>query len=383
MGVIRDTVFGKLKYENLEVATGTMAYKYKPIPREQAIKSLSKPAVNLKIIPDVDFKPKIAQLVKYQLHVADFKFAYEGPAQLNLTQHINAPTGVLPVRKVLSGKHLLADIVLPYGNVLHDYLDDDMKQPKDDPLALSRSDIVDKKSAMPILAPSYMLGPSHLDDREYFIIKYESTPEAIRKIIPDLFYPHEDNVVYVQWVKTNGTGLGDYDKFDVLVPVRDETGNVFHFAVMSFLDSSSPITAGREIFGQPQKYGHPTFEVQRDTVIGELKYCDIRVATGTMKYKNRKMSKIDAENYLSIPHINLKVIPDVNGNVQIAQLVELKYESVNVTAAHESPASLEVYAHANAPVSDLPVVRVLGGFSMNSSMTLPAGKVHHDYLKTL
>jgi acetoacetate decarboxylase len=123
--------------------------------------------------------------------------------------------------------------------------------------------------------------------------------------------------------------------------------------------------------------------VHRDTVIGELKYCNIHVATGTMRYKNRKMSKEDAEAYLSVPHMNLKVIPDVNGNVHIAQLVEIKHQQVNVTSAHESPAKLEVFAHANAPVADLPVVQVIGGFSLNSSMVLPEGIVYHDYLKTL
>jgi acetoacetate decarboxylase len=382
LAVLRDTVYGKLDYMGTEVANGTMAYKYKAIPRQEAIKSLSKPAVNLKLIPDVDFKLKIAQLVKYQLIVENFKFAYEGPARLNLAQHINAPTGALPVRRVISGKHFLADIILPYGNVIHDYLDDDMPQPEDDPLALSRSQILGSGHAMPFLAPSYMLEPSMLNDREYFIIKYQTDIEAIQALIPDMFYPASDEgIVYVQWVKTNGTGLGDYDKFDVLVPVRDQHGTLYNFAVMSFLDSSSPITAGREQLGQPQKYGHPNFKVERDTVTGELKYCNIKVATGTMRYKNRKMPKDVAEAYLTIPHMNLKIIPDVNGNVQIAQLVEVKYENVNVTSAFESPANLELYAHANAPVADLPVRHVIGGFSMRTSMVLPQGKVYHDYLK--
>ena len=56
MGVLRDTIYGKLKYMSQEVAVGTMAYKYQKIPKEQAIKSLVKTSVNLKVIPDVDFK---------------------------------------------------------------------------------------------------------------------------------------------------------------------------------------------------------------------------------------------------------------------------------------------------------------------------------------
>lgn len=54
-GVVRDTIVGTLTYNNAPVAVGTMAYKYKKIAEEDAIKSLTKTSVNLKIIPDVDF----------------------------------------------------------------------------------------------------------------------------------------------------------------------------------------------------------------------------------------------------------------------------------------------------------------------------------------
>jgi hypothetical protein len=43
------------------------AYKYEEIPEAEVFKSLSNPSVNLKVIPDVDYKPKLAQLVTYNL----------------------------------------------------------------------------------------------------------------------------------------------------------------------------------------------------------------------------------------------------------------------------------------------------------------------------
>jgi acetoacetate decarboxylase len=36
--------------------------------------------------------------------------------------HVNAPVADLPVRRVLNGTHFIADLTLPYGRVLHDYL---------------------------------------------------------------------------------------------------------------------------------------------------------------------------------------------------------------------------------------------------------------------
>lgn len=178
------------------------------------------------------------------------KFAYEGPARLQLTPHINAPAASLPVRKVLYGKHILADITLPYGDVMHNYLSNDVEQPKDDPAYLTRNEILNSKHSMPYLAPSYSLHPSHLQNREYFVIKYETTQDALRKVIPDMLYPNEQNLVYLNWIKTEGTGLGDYEKVQLIVPVTDKNGKQFNFEVMSILNGSSPITAGREIYGQ-------------------------------------------------------------------------------------------------------------------------------------
>jgi acetoacetate decarboxylase len=38
--------------------------------------------------------------------------------------HVNCPTSELPVHRIISGKHFLADITLPYGELVHDYLKD-------------------------------------------------------------------------------------------------------------------------------------------------------------------------------------------------------------------------------------------------------------------
>jgi acetoacetate decarboxylase len=52
------------------------------------------------------------------------KGAWSGPARLHLVPHVNAPVADLPVKKVLRGSHFVADLTLPYGRVLYDYLKD-------------------------------------------------------------------------------------------------------------------------------------------------------------------------------------------------------------------------------------------------------------------
>ena len=120
--VIHDTLTGVLKYADREVAFGTMVYKHQPMDHGQTLASLGGLNVNLKFIPDVNGRPKIAQLVGYRLSEITLKGAWAGPARLHLVPHANCRVADLPVRRVLSGRHLIADLTLPYGEVLHDYL---------------------------------------------------------------------------------------------------------------------------------------------------------------------------------------------------------------------------------------------------------------------
>ena len=50
------------------------------------------------------------------------KGAWTGPAALDLYSHALAPVAELPVLQVLSAKHVVADLTLGLGTVVHDYL---------------------------------------------------------------------------------------------------------------------------------------------------------------------------------------------------------------------------------------------------------------------
>jgi len=122
--VASDTLTGTLHYAGQMVAMGTMAYKHESLARDPAktMAALTKMQVNLKLIPDVDGTPKIAQLVRYALTDITVKGSWVGPARLHLVPHVNAPVADLPIRRIVGGRHFVADLTLPYGSVLHDYL---------------------------------------------------------------------------------------------------------------------------------------------------------------------------------------------------------------------------------------------------------------------
>jgi acetoacetate decarboxylase len=122
--VVHDTLTGTLNYAGQLVALGTMAYKHHSQASEpdQTRAALTKLGVNLKLIPDVDGSPKIAQLVGYNMEDVTVKGSWTGPARLHLVPHVNAPLADLPVRRVIGGRHMIADLTLPFGRVLYDYL---------------------------------------------------------------------------------------------------------------------------------------------------------------------------------------------------------------------------------------------------------------------
>jgi acetoacetate decarboxylase len=76
----------------------------------------------LKIIPHVDGRPRICELVEYYLEDIVLKGAWTGPAALSLTPHAVAPVAELPVLEVVSAIHIRADLTLGLGKVVHDYL---------------------------------------------------------------------------------------------------------------------------------------------------------------------------------------------------------------------------------------------------------------------
>jgi len=117
-----DTLVGTLNYGPLRVATGSMGYKHRQADVAAVAAALAAPNFLLKIIPHVDGTPRICELVEYYLEDITVKGAWNGPAALDLQSHALAPVGELPVLEVLSGMHILTDLTLGLGKVVHDYL---------------------------------------------------------------------------------------------------------------------------------------------------------------------------------------------------------------------------------------------------------------------
>lgn len=245
-------------------------------------------------------------------------------------------------------------------------------------------------SSMPLASPSYPRGPYRFIDREYLIITYESDPEAIRAALPEPLEPDGTNTVLYEFIRMpDSAGFGDYTESGVVIPALFR-GEHVNFTAQMYLDDEPPIAGGREIWGFPKKHGAPKLEVVHDTLTGTLEYAGVRVAVGTMGYKHQHLlydvgghkacSSISIVGKMSKTQVNLKIIPGVDGEPAIAQLVAYNLTDIQVKGGWSGPARLHLVSHVNAPVADLPVKRALGGLHFIADLTLPYGRVLFDYL---
>lgn len=246
-------------------------------------------------------------------------------------------------------------------------------------------------SGMPAAAPSYPKGPYRFVDREYFTITYESDAEAIRHALPEPLEPAPGNLVAYEYIKMpDSSGFGDYAESGIVIPCLFN-GEEVNFTCQMYLDDEPPLTGGREIWGFPKKYGNPKLRVVHDTLTGTLHYDNELVSMGTMAYKTENLIANPAHAEMRNPdkiiekltktQINLKFIPGVDGKPEIVQLVAYNMCDAKVKGAWSGHARLHLVPHVNAPVADFPVRKIIGGSHFIADITLPYGRVIHDYIR--
>ncbi len=252
---------------------------------------------------------------------------------------------------------------------------------------MKASDILNMAS-MPIASPTYPRGPYRFVGREYLIITYESDAEAIRHLLPEPLQPDGSNHVMYEFARMpDSSGFGSYTQTGVVIPCTLNGEKMNHVSQM-YLDCEPPIAGGREIWGFPQKLGKPSLGIAQDTLTGKLEYAGQTVAIGTMAYKHENLldgkhaQEIDSiTQRLTQTRVNLKLIPHVDGTPAICQLVAYNMTDASVKGAWAGPARLELFPHVNAPVADLPLRKVISGMHVVADITLPYGRIVHDYLR--
>lgn len=233
--------------------------------------------------------------------------------------------------------------------------------------------------AMPLTSPSFPPGPYRFSHREHMTITYRTDPEALAAVVPEPLQCDQPLVRCEFMTMHSSTGFGRYSGAAQHIPVRlgEQMGTYTH---AMFLDTYAPISGGRELWGFPQKLATPALVVARDTLLGTLDYGPVRLATGTMGYKHRRLDEAQARVLLAEPGFLLKIIPHVDGSARICELVRYYRRDIVIREAWTGPCALALASHALAPLNDLPVREVIGATHVVADFTLDLGEVVHDYL---
>jgi acetoacetate decarboxylase len=242
-----------------------------------------------------------------------------------------------------------------------------------------RAEDVVQSLTTPLNAPAYPAGPYRFTSREYLNITYRTDPEALAAVVPEPLSVPEPLVRFEVMRMPDVTGLGDYTESGQVVAVEHE-GERGEYSLAMYVDSHPAIASGREISAFPKKLGAPRLYVDSDTLVGTLDYGTLRVATATMGYKHRALDPAQARAEVTLPTYMLKKLPGYDGKPRICELVRAQISDVTIKGAWSGPARLELFAHALAPLSDLPVREVVAASHIVADLTLGRTELVHDYL---
>lgn len=244
---------------------------------------------------------------------------------------------------------------------------------------MTESEVLSRAFSMPLTNPAFPPGPYRFVNREYLILTYRTDPQAIERILPAPLVAPEPIVKYEFINMPDSTGFGHYCESGQVIPVKfgGEHGGYVH---SMYLNDHPPIAGGRELWGFPKKLGAPTLKTNKDTLVGTLDYSDVRVAIGSMGFKHVPLDHDAVLASLAEPNFLLKIIPHVDGKPRICELVRYSMTEITVKGGWRGPGALDLFAHALAPVADLPVREIVSAVHIIADMTLPFGKVVHDYL---
>ncbi len=118
-----DLFVGTVRRNGIDIITTTMPYKVRRAELSELLEYGDfRTNINLKVVNGVDGKIAIRQLTARRFEDVRVHECWSGLATIELRPNAQAPVYQLPVREMIAGFYWRTDFVLPWGQVLHDYL---------------------------------------------------------------------------------------------------------------------------------------------------------------------------------------------------------------------------------------------------------------------
>lgn len=224
----------------------------------------------------------------------------------------------------------------------------------------------------PLFGPGYGAPPYRMLDRAVLAVRFESDADIIRAALPEPLEP-DGAAVSVRFATVTESPFGEFSSCSVFLTARLKRKSVA-FCHSLTIDQDEPIFANREIWGFPATRGDPELIVGENRATGflDLGYGQHFRASIPMTEEN------DTDPASATTLVTCKLIPGANGKPAIAQLVGVTASDVTIREAWTGRPQLEV---PGGRLFDIfPVGELLSGVYIREDMTLPPGRVLHDYL---
>jgi acetoacetate decarboxylase len=247
---------------------------------------------------------------------------------------------------------------------------------------VSVEDILAPGFSTPWDAPTIPPFPFSFRNAEILTLVWRTTEASVARLLPPPLTPTSD-VVFAHIYRMRDTDwLGPYGESNVSVGAELKSANVKgSYSPYLFLSSDGGVSHGREIHGQPKKFGEPRLEHRGDLVVGTVTRNGIDIITGTMAYKQHRDTLDRLSRHFDFAEsINLKSVDQIDGTPAIRQLTARRLADVTVHECWSGPCTVELRPNAQAPVYRLPVVEMLDGLHWRVDFTLVQGRIIHDYL---
>jgi acetoacetate decarboxylase len=210
---------------------------------------------------------------------------------------------------------------------------------------------------------------------------FQSTPEALARIIPAPLTPNPDAIAVVYWAmfKMTEPYQQAYNEVGVSIPVAYKGIPGAYFAYM-YLDNAPGIACGREIWGFPKKDATISIDDNAGKSTVTVTRMGVEIVKATFEARS-KLSEIPPYPYQVF--YNLKIIPSVSKGAgpEVMQLTSIpvvrKSEQVHVGAG-----TIQFGTSPYDLLGEIPILGIVYSQIDVHQMSLGYGDVVFDYLRS-
>lgn len=230
----------------------------------------------------------------------------------------------------------------------------------------------------PVVSPLYGKPPLVWKDMRIQLVVYETDIKNIQKVVPSPLEVRTNRVI--TWVSQFelGTTQGAFKEMAIYVQVKyqDYEGDYEPFL---YVNSSLPLTAGREIWGYQKKMADINLFHDQEAVIGKVVRLDHQILK-TLVVPDY-VASMDEVPWSRDGVFSLKYIPSAEeGGTSIRELVLTEGKFTASEGKFFGGRASVLYERSEIdPTYLLEPTSIIGGFSGEGELYLPLGKIVHDY----